>query len=40
MAPLRQVAILRMYIGAVTMSGVGAGAPLGGLITSLVGWRW
>lgn len=40
MAPLRQVAVLRIYIGTVTMSGVGTGAPLGGLITSVVGWRW
>ncbi|KAJ5887874.1 Vacuolar membrane amino acid uptake transporter fnx2 [Penicillium taxi] len=40
MAPLRQVAVLRMYIQTVSMTGVGAGAPIGGLIISLVGWRW
>ncbi|CEJ60628.1 hypothetical protein PMG11_09197 [Penicillium brasilianum] len=39
MAPLRRVAMLRMYIGAASMSGISAGAPLGGFITGLVGWR-
>ncbi|KAJ5902903.1 transporter [Penicillium taxi] len=40
METLREVAMLRSYLGMVTTAGVSAGAPLGGLIVDKLGWRW
>ncbi|CAG7951785.1 unnamed protein product [Penicillium nalgiovense] len=39
MAPLEQIAILRSYIAMVSTMGHASGAPIGGLLTTLVGWR-
>ncbi|KAL4796458.1 major facilitator superfamily domain-containing protein [Aspergillus venezuelensis] len=36
----RQVALLRSYATVASMLGQTCGAPLGGMITSWVGWRW
>ena len=40
MAPLKQIAMLRSYIAMVSTMGHASGAPIGGLLTTLVGWRW
>ncbi|KAJ5888715.1 transporter [Penicillium taxi] len=37
---LREVQILRSYLGMVTTAGVSAGGPLGGLIVDKLSWRW
>lgn len=40
MMPLKEVAILRNYIGLAVTLGIGSGAPLGGILTDTIGWRW
>ena len=36
---LEQVAVLRSYVTVVAIAGYSSGAPLGGLLADLVGWR-
>ncbi|KAE8333054.1 major facilitator superfamily domain-containing protein [Aspergillus sergii] len=40
MAPLNEVAMYRSYISIVLTLGVSSGAPLGGIMADLIGWRW
>ncbi|OBT67636.1 hypothetical protein VE03_03825 [Pseudogymnoascus sp. 23342-1-I1] len=40
MAPLKDVALLRSYIVIAANVGVSVGAPLGGMLADVIGWRW
>ena len=40
LVPLREVASWRSYVNIAGTMGRGLGAPLGGLLADLVGWRW
>ena len=35
-----RVAVLRSYVSVAAITGKSAGAPLGGLLADLIGWRW
>jgi MFS family permease len=39
LAPLKDVAVLRSHIGLAIQLGISIGAPLGGLLTDMIGWR-
>lgn len=35
-----RVAVLRSYFSVAVITGKSAGAPLGGLLADVIGWRW
>ena len=35
-----RVAVLRSYVNVAAITGKSAGAPLGGLLADVIGWRW
>ena len=39
-APISQVALLRSYVNLAAIMGRSLGAPVGGLLFDLIGWRW
>ncbi|KAL2003285.1 hypothetical protein VTN02DRAFT_4406 [Thermoascus thermophilus] len=40
LVPPGEVAVLRSYSNVAAVSGVSFGAPIGGLLTDTIGWRW
>ena len=40
LVPVREIASWRSYVNIAGTMGRGLGAPIGGLLADLVGWRW